>query len=81
MPGQFGWAIHHPLLMAPKLPQEKQGRLNPRFGRMNCGFQFPGDLNFSFHFLTFLDHMVRLAKKCMPSSLTSMDAPGLKTER
>lgn len=63
---------------APKLPQEELGQAKPQTGRMNCDFPVAEDLNTSTT-LGLLDHMVRLAERCVNSSLTSYGC--LKTER
>ena len=80
--------MRHPSLAghsppAPDSPQtasEKMRQAKPPINRVNHGFTLPDAFNFSIS-SAFLDHMVRLAEKHLPSSITSKDTAGLKAER
>ena len=68
---------------APNCPQtasERTRQAKPQISRVNHGFPLPDAFNLSISWV-FLDHMLRLAGKRLPSSITSKDDAGLKAER
>lgn len=80
--------MHQPSLAGHSLPtpnspqtaSERARQAKPQIRRVNHGFPLPDAFNF-FISSVFLDHMVKLAEKRLPSNITSKDAAGLKAER
>lgn len=64
----------------PQTASERTRQAKPQISRVNHGFPLPDAFNFSIS-SAFWDHMVRLAGKRLPSSITSKDDAGLKAER